>query len=181
VTEKLIFQSSIEALFVKALHTQVPPALKTELRGVGFDLDKPLPPAVTRELWYDVLERTARALFPGKPLPDAMRALGGVLFKGLEDSLLGKAIGPLARALGPSKLLKRVPHNMKTANNFADGRYDDVGPGEGVLWISDVGTSAEFTAGTMDAMLKWAGAASASVTIEPQPAPAAQYRMKWAG
>lgn len=179
MSEKLIFQSSIEALFHKALVGQVSDALKADLRGLGLDLDKPLPPAIGRDVWYEALERTARSLFVGVPREQAMWRLGSTLFKGLEDSLLGKALAPVARTLGPARLLKRVPHNIKSANNFAQSRYDELGPGEGLLWVSDVGTSPEFTAGTLDAMVRWAGAVDCVVAIERLDALACNFKLRW--
>src|SRR5258706_9528544 len=107
--EKLVFENAIEGLFVRGLGNKVTPGLRAELVTLGIDLSKKLPPAVSREAWYKALAAAARHCFPSLEREAALRAVGVVLMKGVEETFFGRAMAPMVRLLGTRRLLERVP------------------------------------------------------------------------
>jgi uncharacterized protein (TIGR02265 family) len=179
VSEKLVFESSVEALFVRSLHDRTTPELKAALRAIGLDLDKKLPPAISRETWYRGIELVAKHAWKEFPREEALRAMGRRLIENLQHTLLGKTFSPVMRLLGPQRLMQRVPHNMKSANNFATATVEVKGPRELVIETTDVGDAPELFAGTLEALLHWAGESVANVEFVVTTSPAARYTVRW--
>lgn len=179
VSEPLVFDTSIEALYVRALGPRVTPALKHDLRALGLDLDKKLPPALPREAWYRGIDVTARHVFPALALDDAHREMGRLLISGMSDTTFGKALAPVVKLLGVRRVLGRVPHNIKTANTFATATLVDEGPGVLRLEVNDVGSAPGLMRGSLEGLMRWAGASSADVEVAQSAPPAASYRLRW--
>jgi uncharacterized protein (TIGR02265 family) len=179
VADALVFDTSIEALYLRALGGRITPALKHELRGLGLDLDKKLPPAMPREAWYQSIDLTARAVFPALPLDEAHREMGRLLISGMSDTTFGKALAPVVKLLGVRRVLGRVPHNIKTANTFATATLVDEGPGVLRLEVNDVGSAPGLMRGSLEGLMRWAGAAAAEVEVAQSQPPSAVYRLRW--
>lgn len=179
MTEKLVFESSVEAMFVRSLHDRSSPELRTALRGIGIDVEKKLPPAISREVWYQGIELVAKHGWKELPRADALRAMGRRLIENLEGTLLGKTFSPVMRLLGPQRLLLRVPFNMRSANNFATATVEVKGPRELIIETTDVGDAPELFAGTLEELLHWAGEKVVNVEFAVTTPPAARYVIRW--
>jgi uncharacterized protein (TIGR02265 family) len=179
VSEPLVFETSIEALYVRALGARVTPKLKAELRTLGLDLDKKLPPAMGRDAWYRSIDLTARHLFPTRPLEDAHREMGNLLISGMSGTTFGKALAPVVKLLGVRRMLGRVPHNIKTANTFATASLVEEGPNALRLEVNDVGTAPQLMRGSMEGLLRWAGASTVEIEVKQTQPPAATYVIRW--
>lgn len=101
MAEKLVFESAIEGLFIRGLGPRVTPALKAELKTLGLDLDRKLPPACTRAVWYATIVAVVRHLYPGSSPADAHRELGRMMMEGIELTLFGRTMAPAVKLLGP--------------------------------------------------------------------------------
>ncbi|MBL8913555.1 MAG: DUF2378 family protein [Archangium sp.] len=178
-SEKLVFESSLEAMFVISIHDRNTPELKAALRAVGVDVDKKLPPALSRDIWYAGIEVVAKHGWKELSREDALRAMGRRLIENLQHTLLGKTFGPVMRLLGPERLLKRVPHNMKSANNFSTATAELVAPRTVVIEATDVGSAPELFAGTLEALMAWVGAPKSTVEFVTTTPPAARYTVRW--
>jgi uncharacterized protein (TIGR02265 family) len=179
MAEKLVFESSIEGLFIRGLGARVTPALKAELKTLGLDLDRKLPPAVTRQVWYATIEAVVRHLYSGKPRDEAHRELGQRMMEGIEHTFFGKAMAPAVKLLGPRRLLKRVPANMKTANNFSIGVMTELSPTSMRLVVDDVGDAPNIFRGSLERMVAWAGGKNVNVTVDAPSLPVATYLVSW--
>lgn len=177
--EKLVFDTSLEGLFLRGLGDRITTGLRDELRLIGIDLGKKLPPAVPREVWYRALSLCAKHCYPGQTRSDAMREIGVRLMKGIEETFFGKALAPVVRLLGPRRLLERVPRNMKSSNNFADGVVTLLGPHAMRIDVNDVGDAPEVFQGSLQEITTWAGAKTVSVSFEAPSLPAASFEIRW--
>ena len=177
--EKLVFQSSIEGLFVQGIGDRLTPALKAELKALGLDLDRKLPPAVTRLVWYASIDAVVRHLYAELPRDEAHRALGRRMMEGIENTLFGRTMLPAVKLLGPRRLLKRVPSNMKSSNNFSIGVMTELAPTSMRLEVDDVGDAPHIFRGSLERMVIWAGGKDVVVTVEAPKLPAATYLVNW--
>jgi uncharacterized protein (TIGR02265 family) len=172
--EKLVFQSSIEGLFVQGIGDRLTPALKAELKALGLDLDRKLPPAVTRLVWYSSIDAVVRHLYAELPRDEAHRALGRRMMEGIENTLFGRTMLPAVKLLGPRRLLKRVP-----SNNFSIGVMTELTPTSMRLEVDDVGDAPHIFRGSLERMVIWAGGKDVVVTVEATKLPAATYLVNW--
>ena len=58
--ELLIFEQTIEALYLRALHGRLTPECKARLRQAGLDVDQKLRPAYAFDAWMTFLRITDR-------------------------------------------------------------------------------------------------------------------------
>lgn len=179
MADKLVFDASIEGLYVRALAGRITPELKAELRTLGLDLGKKLPPAIDRDLWYRCIDVTAKHLFPDRPLDAAHREMGKRLIEGLEHTLLGKALAPVVRMLGVKRVLRRVPHNMKTANNFATAKLTELDEHSVAFDVDDIGTAPGLMTGSLEGVVLWAGGRTVEVDARVTTPPAARFVVRW--
>lgn len=178
-SEKLVFESSLEAMFIISLADRNTPEVRKALREVGIDVDKKLPPALPREVWYAGIELVATHAWKELPREEALRAMGRRLIENLQHTLLGKTFSPVMRVLGPERLLKRVPHNMKSANNFATATVRVTAPRVVVIDTTDVGSAPQLFAGSLEGLLAWAGVKKSSVDYVMTTPPAAEFTVRW--
>lgn len=179
MSDKVVFNHTIEGLFVKALGARWSPKAKTRLREAGLDLDKPLLPAYPFEVWMTVLRVASEELFPGEPVDSAMRKLGESFMDGYQTTLLGRAVLGMMTVLGPKRTLLRSTQNFRSGNNYTETRVTEVSPSAMDLWMNEVGPYPTFTAGIMLAALKAAGA-KPQVEVRDHDGHACTYRVSWA-
>jgi uncharacterized protein (TIGR02265 family) len=178
-TEKLVFELSLEGLFIRGIGDLITWQLKAELRTLGLDLDRKLPRSVPRETWYAALNLVVKHLFAEVPRDEAHRLMGQRLMHGTENTFPGRAIAPLVRKLGPRRFLKRLPRNMKASNNFATGVITELSATSVQLDVDDVGDAPGVFVGSLERMVAWAGGSDVVVTMKATP-PAATYVVSWA-
>ena len=178
-TEKLVFELSLESLFIRGIRDLVTWQLKAELRTLGIDLDRKLPRSVSRETWYASLNLVVKHLFPEHPREEAHRLIGQRLMFGTENTFPGRAIAPMVRKLGPRRVLKRLPRNMRASNNFANGVITELSPTSVQLDVDDIGDAPGIFVGTLERMVAWAGGSDVVVTMKATP-PSATYVVSWA-
>jgi uncharacterized protein (TIGR02265 family) len=179
MAEKLVFESSIEGLFIRGLGDRMTGPLKAELKTLGLDLDRKLPPAVTRHVWFAAIDAIVRHVYGELPREEAHRELGRSMMEGIEHTFFGRAMAPAVRLLGPRRLLKRVPTNMKTANNFSIGVMTELGPTSAQLVVDDVGDAPHIFCGSLERMVTWAGGKNVKVSVEAPALPVATYLINW--
>ena len=179
MAEKLVFESAIEGLFIRGLGTRVTTPLKAELKTLGLDLDRKLPPAVTRTVWYATIAAVVRHVFPSSTPAEAHRELGRMMMQGIELTLFGRTMAPAVKLLGVRRLLKRVPSNMRSSNNFSIGVMTELSPTSMRLMVDDVGDAPEIFQGSLERMVAWAGGKDVVVQVDAPRLPAATYLINW--
>jgi uncharacterized protein (TIGR02265 family) len=179
MTDKLVFATAVEGLYVKALAGRITPALKAALKSNGLDLDKPVPPALTRDAWYACLTQVVAHLYPTLPRDQAHRELGRLMTRGVSETFWGRAFAPAVRLLGAKRLLLRMPNQFKSTNNYAPGTTTDLGPTSVQLDVTDVGDAPCVLQGSLEELAQWAGASDVKVDVTFASPPRATYLITW--
>lgn len=124
--EPVVFGTSIEALLSRAVRGRLDPPVLQLLSDLKIDLDR-LAVAYEYLVWKKLLDGLVQHFYPGVPSEQAHYRLGQDYLRGLEHTLVGKALFAFARLAGPKKMLERMTRNVRTANNYLQARYE-VGP-----------------------------------------------------
>lgn len=154
----------VEGVFKRVLVQDLTPDLIAQLAAVGVDLATPVEPEYPRTAWYLAIEITAKALFPGEPLPTQLRKLGAHIIHSLQSRHIIK--GPwlsMARLMGPRRALKQ-------AMDFTDRSpvkltLTERAKSEFAITVDDT-EQADFLAGLLEAAIAMLGGKNPSVALE---------------
>ncbi|MBZ4421200.1 DUF2378 family protein [Myxococcus sp. RHSTA-1-4] len=177
--ELLIFEQTIEALFLRALSGRLTPECKARLRQAGLDVDQKLRPAYPFESWMTFLRIGAEELFPQEPIDQGTWKLGEAYIEGFRETMLGRAVLSLLRVLGPRRALMRATQNFRAGNNYTESKLRELGPQQFELWMNEVGAYPSFTAGIIHAGLRVAGAKDIVIETSGYDGHACTYRISW--
>lgn len=175
--EALVYDFAVESLF-RGLGDEFTPELRAQVKAAGIDPDSPLLPAYPRAIWTRVVDVLSVALARGRSLEDARRDLGQRITQGFAQTTLGRVMSPAARLLGVRRTLARLPRNFTITNNFMKCTLTEKSPTELVFDVTEPVPSAEFLAGVIDSMARYAGAGHSRVTIE-QLGTATRFHVTW--
>jgi uncharacterized protein (TIGR02265 family) len=174
----LVFDQTLEALFVRGLRGRIAQPLQLRLQSAGLDLSKQLLPAYPFHTWIESLRITAEELYPQESLDRAQFLLGQTFIDGYDETLMGKAILRMIRILGPRRTLLRATHNFRSGNNYTETTLTEISPQEVRLWMNEVGPYPAFTAGIIHAALRASGV-HAGVTFEGHDGHACAFLCVW--
>jgi uncharacterized protein (TIGR02265 family) len=177
--EQLVFPQTVEGLFVRGLAGAMTPGLRLQLRAAGLDLDRPLAagyPAADFARWVRL---ASEALYPGMPEEQALRRMGRHFFDGYMDTLMGKALAPVMRVLGPRRTLERMERNFRSGSNYVAVRAETTGPSEVMLHFNEVHRIPGYYAGIIEHGAELTGAKDTTVEVLPAPAPGCALRVRW--
>lgn len=177
--ELLVFEQTVEAVFVRGLHGRLSPSCKARLRQAGLDLEQKLRPAYAFDAWMTFLRITAQELYPHEPLEQGAFKLGEACIDGFRETMLGRAVLSLLRVLGPRRALMRATQNFRAGNNYTESRLKELGPGQFELWMNEVGPLPTFTAGIVHAGLRTAGAEDIRIELSGHDGHACTYCISW--
>jgi uncharacterized protein (TIGR02265 family) len=177
--ELLVFEQTLEALFLRGLSGQMTSACRARLRQAGLDLDQKLRPAYPFNAWMAFLRITAEELYPELPVDEGCRRLGKAHMAGYRETMLGRAVLSLLRVLGPRRALGRATQNFRSGNNYTESRLVERGPRLFELWMNEVGPYPGFTAGIIEAGLEVAGATDIVIETTEHDGHACTYLISW--
>ncbi|KFA90482.1 DUF2378 family protein [Archangium violaceum] len=177
--ERLVFDQTVEGLFVRAIGPKITPSLKQQLKQAGLDLDKKLLPAYPVEVWEQCLCLAARSLHPGKPEADAMRLLGERHIEGFSETMLGRALFGVLRLLNRKKRLARVRQNFRAGNNYQEVIITDVGPTEVDMWLNERGMLRHFKHGIVLGTGRCAGDLETTAVLRHFDDEGVTFRISW--
>jgi len=165
-TEKVVFDHTVEGLFLKALGKRLTPRIKERLREVGIDLQaKRLQPAYPFDSWMAALRIAADEVFPGVPEDRAMFQVGELMIAGYQQTVMGKALLGMMRVLGPRRILQRAQQSFRSGNNYTETRLTEVDATTVDVWVNHIGTYPTFTSGILYAGVSAAGGKQVEVQV----------------
>ncbi|HEX8705107.1 MAG TPA: DUF2378 family protein [Myxococcaceae bacterium] len=164
--EKLVFDQTLEGLFIRGLSGQVTPALKNQLRSVGVDLDRRLLPAYPFPIWCSCVRLAARELYGNTPPETAYHQLGERMVDGYRSTMWGRALFSLLRMLGPQRVVARTQQSFRSGNNYTEVRIQELGPRQLELWVNEEGLTRHLMQGAMLAGLRGSGAREPRVELK---------------
>lgn len=181
VAEPVVFDSAVEAIFLRGLGNLVTPALKSKLRELGMDLDSPPRPTYPRALWMQVLAVTVAELFPGDLPEDGYRRLGEQSINGISRMPIGVAIIAMSKLLGPRRSLLRLHEAWASANNFITMKVEELAANDFRVVLNDTYGHPAYMQGVIQSAMKMAGARAPQVLIMEATAQAVCLNVRWAG
>jgi uncharacterized protein (TIGR02265 family) len=164
--ERLVFDQTLEGLFIRGLSGQVTPGLKNHLRGVGVDLDRKLLPAYPFPIWCSCVRVAARELYGRMPQEAAYHQLGERMVDGFRTTMWGRALFSLLRMLGPRRVIGRAQQSFRSGNNYTEIRIRELGPLCLELCVNEEGPTRHLMQGAMLAGLRGSGAREPRVELK---------------
>jgi uncharacterized protein (TIGR02265 family) len=178
MNEKVVFEQTIDGLFLRGLGRRLTPGLKAELKLAGLDLTGRLLPAYPFDVWMRSLEITARSLYPALPAEESMFLVGTAFIEGYKETFLGRAVLGVVRVLGPHRAMLRATQSFRSGNNYTQTTLKVLDVNVLELWMNEVGPWPSFTAGIVHAALSVTGV-TPKVEVLDHDGQAATYRVSW--
>lgn len=127
--ERIEFGQVLDGLFLGAMEGLKDPALVEKLRAGGLDLNGKLALAYPAATFFRFAAIAANHRYPSLDETEAMRELGRLAVRrGMESTLMGRAVLKAAQLLGVRRALKRVGRMMKNGNNYIEGMANELSP-----------------------------------------------------
>ena len=177
--EQVVFEQTIEGLFVRGLHNKISPRCRTRLKEAGLDLDRKLLPAYPFTTWMGCLKIAGEEVFAAAPPQEAQFRLGELMIDGYKETFLGRAVLGMIRVLGPRRTLLRSTQNFRSGNNYTESKIVEKSPTHIELWMNEVGAYPDFTAGIVFAAIRAAGATNLKVEVIDYDGHGCTYRVLW--
>jgi uncharacterized protein (TIGR02265 family) len=175
----VVFDHTVEGLFLVALRGRLSPATQASLRQAGLDLSKKLQPAYPFDVWKLCLEIVARDLYPRLPCAEAWRKLGRAIVEGMSQRVMGRVMVRVSRLLGPLRALRRLDHILNSAANYVEARVTERSPTCIEVWINDVMGQPSYYQGILEASLVMTGTEVGQVELISRESSGATYRVSW--
>ncbi|MHA7633839.1 DUF2378 family protein [Corallococcus sp. M7] len=179
LSEEIVYRHAIEGLFLRSVGASLTPELKARLRAIGLDLDEKIPHHTPRHVFAEALGITARHLYPDVDANEGYRRLGMAVIKGLEHTLLGKALVSLWPIFGPDRVLSRMQESFATVNNYLKTELITHGRANHTIKVSECNGNPGYHMGIIEAGLTRAGAKNIRVEPFDYNGHACSYRVRW--
>jgi uncharacterized protein (TIGR02265 family) len=169
----------VDGLFNRALGPSIDHELAELLRAEGLELKHPLHHSYPRDQFVKWLTISARELFPGRELAEALRLLGVKVVEDLQAS--GNIKGPIvsmARLLGPRRVLKQLADYVQGQSSLRV-KVSEKGRTSAHLELND-GELADFVAGSLQAILGLIGARAPKVDAKAVSPDRSVLELRWA-
>ena len=176
---RVVFASGFDSLFSKELRSKVTPACTAELQAAGLRLDKPFQPAYPIEVWAAAVAAVSKHVYPEDSAPEACRKLGRSTIVGFCETLVGRALFPLLRLIGPVRALDRAARNYAATNNYTKVVLTRVGPSCFDFYLNEKHTLPAFDIGVLEEALHQLHVKTPSVTLRSQDAEGFTMRLEW--
>ncbi|HYV43478.1 MAG TPA: DUF2378 family protein [Myxococcaceae bacterium] len=179
--EPVIFDSAVDALFLRGLGNLVTPKLKSRLCELGLDLDRPPRPSYPRATWVRILAATVAELFSGDLPEDGYRRLGEQSIEGMSRTPIGLASIAMSKLLGPRRSLLQFHKAWPSVNNFITMKVDELAPNHFHVFLNDAYGHPAYMQGVIQSAMKMAGAKDPQALIMEATARDVRLDVRWAG
>lgn len=162
-----------------AMKARLSPRIMARLQaeaGLDAALSKPSYPQASLDALTKVL---AEELYRGLPADEATFQLGVACLKHYEHTLLGRALFPLVRLLGPMRVVKRLPSIFRQTNNYAEVKVDVTSEKSWELEHNEVGAYPHMIRGNMQAAGDLFGWKDHKCELLSYDGHRARYRVSW--
>jgi uncharacterized protein (TIGR02265 family) len=178
--EKLVFATTVEALFVRGLGGRLGCAARGRLKAAGLDLDCRLEVAYPLAQWKAFLGIAAEELYPQLPAAEAHWRLGEHFINGYLQTFVGRVVLGMAEALGALRTLARMGKDVCSGNNFGEFQSVELGAGHLRLWVNDVLSGQPgFAAGALARVLRVVGSQDVCVDVVDFDGAGGTFDIRW--
>jgi uncharacterized protein (TIGR02265 family) len=98
---------------------------------------------------------------------------------GYRETMVGGAVFGMLKLLGPKRMLLRTQKNFRSGNNYTDVRFTEVGPTVMDMWMNEPGPLRHFSAGIIEAGMRFSGAPETRVEVRAFDDASVTYRISW--
>ncbi len=175
----VVFDHTVEGLFLIALKGRLSSMAAARLRAEGMDLSKKLLPAYGFETWRKCLEIAVTDLYGKLPRAEGYRRLGHDVVKGMCKTVIGRAMLGVARLLGPLRALRRLDHNLHSADNYVQARLTELSSNWCEVELNEVMEQPGYYQGILEACLEMAGAKEIRVELIARAGRGASFLVQW--
>jgi uncharacterized protein (TIGR02265 family) len=175
--QKRVFSSSFEALH-RAAGQALTPSLRTHLKQLGLDYDQPLQSEYPFAVWSQSMNAVALALFPGESEAQRHYHLGRRMMDSYGDTIVGRMLIAMTRAIGPARTLGRAARNLRTSNNYVELEVLQEGPRQYRLRFQEV-RFPDFYRGLVERGLETSGATQVKVALVAHEGSAVDLTCSW--
>jgi uncharacterized protein (TIGR02265 family) len=177
--ERVVFDNTVHGLFRIALQEKLSLQARHALREVGLDLDGKLQPAYPLPLWMRCLDIAVQDSFPDLDREEAYRQLGQLLVLRASEAVLGRGMLAFGRALGPRRLLLRMNHHFRNADNFIQAHITELSPTSFEVRLDESLGLPSYYQGILEASLGAAGAHRPTVRCVQAQGTSCTYVVTW--
>jgi len=176
--ERVVYQSLLEALYVRGLEGQVTPALRRALLKEGLNLDA-LPTSLPVPVYRRCLEITARELYPELSLHDGSREVARRLARGSWTTPLGRAMTGCLRLLGPRRAVEWLSRLFRAFDSYSEVRAIREAPGCYRIRFNAPDVPDGYAEATLEEVLREAGARNPEARALGRDAETSSFRVTW--
>ena len=177
---RVVFASGFDSLVSKEIRSKLTPACTAELTAAGLRLDKPFQAAYPIEVWAAAVASLSKHVYPEDSAPEACQKLGRSTIVGFCETLIGRALFPLLRLIGPVRALDRAARNYAATNNYTKVVLTRVGPSCFDFYLNEKHTLPAFDIGVLQEALHQLHVKSPSVRLVSQDSEGFTMRLEWA-
>lgn len=175
--ERVVFSVSFESMFIRGI-SPLPVELEAALRELKVDVKK-LQAAYPVKVWKDALAAARRTLHPELSDAEAYEQLGRAFIRSYFETLIGRAIKQVLRALGTTRSLERMRQNFRGGNNFFDSTLEKTGERAYRFAINDDLGHPSFVLGIIQEGMTVAVEPTFRMSLVEHTPPAAAYTCSW--
>jgi len=179
LAEETVYRHAVEGLFIRSLGARLTPELKLKLKEAGLDLDGKLDRGVPRLVFAKALKVASKHLYPNLDETEGFRQLGIGMIKGIELTLIGKALTAMWPLFGPERVLSRMQESFATVNNYLKTGLTTHAKNHHVVTMSQCNGNPGYTRGIIEAGLTKAGAKNLRVEPFDWDGNACSFRVQW--
>lgn len=176
---KLVFDQTLEGLFIRGLSGRVTPGLKSQFRTAGVDLDRKLLPAYPFSTWCWCVAVAARELYARETPEVAYRLLGEQMVDGYRTTVWGRSLFSVLQLLGPRRVIGRAQQSFRSGNNYTEIRSRELSPLCLELWVNEEGLTRHLMQGALLAGLRGSGARGPRVELKSFTQQDVTFHVQW--
>jgi uncharacterized protein (TIGR02265 family) len=177
--ERVVFGNTFHGLFQIALHGRLSPGARSALGRMGLHVDQQPLPFYPASVLRPTLDIVVRDLFPDLHHEEAYRQLGQKMVTDVSEAVLGRGMLAVGRALGPRRLLMRMNHNFRNADNYVQLHLTELGPTAYEVFINETLGMPSYYQGILEAALGACGAREPHVRRMHTEGSSCTYRVEW--
>lgn len=178
---KLVFEQSVEGMYLKGHPDLLTPPVKAALKAVGIDLDQKLKSSYPSELVNEAT-RTFRRMAYGHE-PDDAKAytkMGERIVDGYFNTGFGKAMVGVLKLFGAKRIVGRLPQTMASGTNFQVVTLEWKGETEAWMTLADTEPDPHINVGVLQrSFTHWFGVKTFAVSIVAHERPKATFKLTW--
>jgi uncharacterized protein (TIGR02265 family) len=177
--ERVVFGNAVHGLCQLASRARLSAMAQGALARMGLPLENAPRPFYPLSVWRPSLDILVEELYPELRREEAYRRLGQQMVLEEGGTVLGRGMLALGRALGPRRLLMRLNHCFRNADNYVQLRLTELTPTSFEVSINETLGMPSYYQGMLEAALSATGVREAHVRRLREEGPGCTWHVEW--